>query len=131
MMKTIISLFTIILFSLSLHAQEGGYINIIATTNIDALVNKHIRINSNRSRMSGFRIQLAQNSSRSFVLEKKNDFLTKFPELRTYMVYEQPYFKLRVGNFASKLEAFKMYRAILRNFGNAFIVEDYIDVETY
>lgn len=130
-MKAAAILFSLVIFSSSLFAQEGGYINIIATTNIDALVNKHIRINSNRSRMNGYRIQLAQNSSRSFVLEKKNDFLTKFPDIRTYMVYEQPYFKLRVGNYQSKLEAFKMYRAILRNFGNAFIVEDFIDVETY
>lgn len=130
-MKAIVSLFSIILLSSGLYAQEGGYINIIATTNIDALVNKHIRINSSRSRMNGYRIQLAQNSSRSMVLEKKNAFLQKFPEIRTYMVYEQPYFKLRVGNYQSKLEAFKMYRAILRNFGNAFIVEDFIDVETY
>lgn len=124
-------LLCIILFSSELSAQESGYINIIATPSIDALVNKHIRINANRSRMNGFRVQLAQNSSRSFVLEKKNDFLQKFPNIRTYMVYEQPYFKLRVGNYESKLEAFKMYRDILRNFGNAFIVEDFIDVETY
>lgn len=130
-MRILLSLFCLFLLSSELKAQEGGYINIIATTNIDAIVNKHIRINSNRSRMSGYRIQLAQNSSRSFVLEKKNAFLQKFPNIRTYMVYEQPYFKLRVGNYESKLEAFKMYRDILRNFGNAFIVEDFVDVESY
>jgi len=130
-MKTLVLLFCTIILSSSLFAQEGGYINIIATTNIDALVNKHIRLNSNRSRMNGYRIQLAQNSSRSFVLEKKNDFLQKYPDIRSYMVYEQPYFKLRVGNYENKLDAFRVYRDILRNFGNAFIVEDFIDVETY
>ena len=56
----------------------------------------------------------------------KSDFLAIYPEVPSYLLYQQPNFKIRVGNFRSKLEAYKFMRSLPSAFSNSFIVNDEI-----
>lgn len=98
---------------------------------IEDLINFHILLNEkNKGKgIKGFRIQLAQDSKRDLVLEKKAEFSVQFPNIKNYLTYQQPYFKLRVGNFRTRLEAEKAMIEISILFEGAFIVNDDIQVE--
>jgi len=120
------------IISLSISAQETfkyGHVSIVASDNIDMLVRKHIKMNQKQQTKKGFRIQLIQNSDRSKVEQKKAEFLTDFPDLKPHMVYSQPYFKLRVGDFDSRLEAYPYYKSIIKKFSTATIVPDEVNIE--
>lgn len=63
----------------------------------------------------GYRIQIfygEENNARNSL----NRFASAFPEVYTKLTYDQPYWKVQVGNYKTKLEADKA----LINFSNQF-----------
>jgi hypothetical protein len=58
----------------------------------------------------------------------KTKFLRLFPEQTAYLSYQQPYFKIRVGDFRSKLEAKLFYNKIKDEFSESIIIQDKINL---
>ncbi|MBT8326668.1 MAG: SPOR domain-containing protein, partial [Bacteroidia bacterium] len=58
----------------------------------------------------------------------KTKFRSSFPEYanRTYSLYQQPYWKIRVGDFYREIDAQKLLAEVRVKFPNAFVVRDYI-----
>jgi len=132
-MKTILTVLLVNFCIFSTLAQTAettiGRLNIISSYEIDRLIRKHIFINEKTEVKKGFRIQLKQSSQRDKVMETKAKFLNVFPEIKTYVTYTPPYFKLRSGDFESRFEAFPVYQTVLRRFSNALIVPDLINIK--
>lgn len=78
------------------------------------------------SKNKGYRIQISSLSSREPSKINQQSFEAKYPAYRTYMQYQQPYFKIRVGDFLSKLSALRELESLKKDYPNAFIVEDEI-----
>ena len=57
----------------------------------------------------------------------KSSFSAAFPELPVYLTYEQPYYRLRVGDFRNRVEAEKYVRLIKPKFNLAFVTADIIN----
>jgi hypothetical protein len=51
-------------------------------------------------------------------------FALKYPELGSYLSYQAPNYKLRVGDFVSRADAEKIRKLLLQEFDVAFIVSD-------
>ena len=65
---------------------------------------------ANLKEIEGYRIQLLEASgvnSRNSVEQAHQEFRASFPDIPSYVSYAEPYFRLRVGNFETKLEAHK------------------------
>lgn len=69
-----------------------------------------------RRTAKGFRIQVLNTSDRTEVLNAKSRLLALYPEHKTYLLYQSPYFKLRIGNFTQRSEA----DALRRELGKMF-----------
>lgn len=52
----------------------------------------------------GYRVQLYYGDETNAKLIQ-NKFAASFPETKTYLAYQQPYWKVLVGNYKNKLEA--------------------------
>ena len=91
---------------------------------VNRLVEKHKKINADHSFMPGYRIQLYFGSDRSHATDLKTDFIGSYPKTNAYVVYRQPNFKLRVGDFKTRLEALKFLKEIQGEYNTAFIVQD-------
>ena len=79
--------------------------------------------------ISGFRIQIAAYSgvnSRSQAESARNSFNALFPYTRSYLLYNEPYFKVRVGDYYTRLQAYKDLEAIRETYPSAYIVPDKI-----
>ena len=77
---------------------------------IDLLVKKQIQINEETSREArrvgkGYRLLVLNTNNREEAAAAKTKLYTYFPELKSYLLYQAPYFKLKVGNFKEKKEA--------------------------
>ena len=96
---------------------------------IELLVEKHTMINKTKKSVPGFRIQIYYGNKRAEALEMKGRFQLENSDLPTYLVYQQPYFKVRVGDFYSRMEAMKYFEEISYEFTNAFIVKDQIKIK--
>jgi hypothetical protein len=99
---------------------------------IEDLGKKFVEKNEKESDYYGYRIQIVSISgamSEERVKEAEKAFLDIYPEVYTYRVFESPNFKLRVGDFESRVTAEKFYLEIREDFPNAFVVKDKISIK--
>ncbi len=102
-------------------------IEIIENKNIAELMQKQKEINYNVS-IKGYRIKIHFGTDKMVAKEVKSKFISKFPEIMAYEKYDQPNFNIRVGDFRTKLEAYKFLKEVQLEFTEAFIVQDEIEL---
>ncbi len=117
-----------------LESQEEGLGKVIIEQpfGVKSLVNRQIYFNSKFIGFQGYRIQVgffSGNKGREKAYKTKSDIVTQLPDFDTYIVFLQPYFKVRIGDFFTKSEALKALQQIKEIYPNAFIVEDLIHFE--
>jgi hypothetical protein len=102
---------------------------------IDMLVKKQAQINEETSRDArrigkGYRLLVINTSKRDEAVAAKSTVYENFPELKAYLIYQSPYFKLKVGNFKERKEA-EAYQDKLRKFfpKGVFIMNDVIELK--
>lgn len=94
---------------------------------ISELVIKHIEANKQKKGMSGYRIQIysgSGNLGRAEAQGFRKYFLINHPDITTDIIYQEPNFKLRVGNFRTKSEGFKLYKKLLETFPGCYFIID-------
>ncbi len=126
MKSLLIIVFTFISFSI--YAQTKGEIKIKTTPEIKNLVSKRIAYNKSKKSIKGYRIQIYYGSENG-AIHARSKFLGLFPNTATYIDYESPDWKVKVGNFKTKLEADKAREEILLVFDGAFVLEEKIPVK--
>jgi len=78
----------------------------------------------------GYRVHIYMDSGNRARLNTQNekaDFLKKHPDVNAYIVYEEPYFKLRAGDFRTRVDARRFLEKIRRDYTAAYIVVDRIN----
>lgn len=93
---------------------------------ITKMVEAHIKQNARKEGISGYRVQIIQDSDRTVVREEKTRFLEVYPDVLVYETYEAPFFKLRVGDFSNRLTAYGFYQAIKESFKRSLVVPEKI-----
>ena len=74
--------------------------------------------------MPGFRVQVYYGSNRSKAIEIRTGFLKTSSGIPAYLIYQQPNFKVRLGDFKTRLEALELLEKMQLEFPGAFIVKD-------
>lgn len=82
------------------------------------------------TKMDGYRVQIYF-GDRTIAQEKRGAFVRSNPEVGAYLSYLAPNFRLRVGDFRSRLEAEKLKKEIARNFPGCYIVKDKIELPPF
>ncbi len=97
-------------------AQKGrGHVEITGDTKVGELVKKHIEFNEKMQTVPGYRIQIASLSgpnSRNAAFELKKKFKAEYPDVEVYIVFTEPNFRIKVGDFTNKLDAFVFMQRI-------------------
>ena len=95
-----------------------------------SILKKHIDSNKNDQSFPGWRVQVyfgSGNGARSNGHSIIENIVKKYPEIKAYLIYEAPFFKVRVGNFRNRNEAVQFRTKLLSSYPNSWIVEDMID----
>ena len=106
-----------------------GTLQIRQDPRITDLLIRHSQINQRKNATEGFRLEIffsSDNKAREQAEHIKNDFNTVFPDITSYLLFQTPNFKVRIGDFRSKSEALKTKAFISSKYPNAFIVKDNI-----
>lgn len=109
---------------------NSGKIKIYQEDRITGLVLKHIELNQNQNGFMGYRIQIYFGSggvAKKKAEDMRDELEEIYPDVEAHIIYESPNFKLRVGDFRTKVEAYKFKIELSENYPSAFIVEDMID----
>jgi hypothetical protein len=133
-MRNYFSLLVLLLLAGRGYAQsDSAAVTVVKDPRIDLLIKKQTEINEVTTRESrrnapGFRIQVINTTDRTAAIQAKTKVYTLYPELKAYLMYQAPYFRLRVGNFINRKDAEQMQRQLAREFKqNLFIVNDVVE----
>lgn len=84
-------------------------------------LNKKAYIENNRT-AAGFRILVANTRDRNKAMGVKSKLMRDFPDHKTYLIYQSPYFKIQIGNFKSRPDAESLRKQITRLFPTGVII---------
>lgn len=87
-----------------------------------ASVNKNIRY------AQGYRILAYNGSERQTVMNLRKAIIARVPEQKDYLTYQQPNFRLKIGDYFSRMEAQQVLNQIGDLIPNAHIVQDQINI---
>lgn len=128
-MKRIFLLASALILSLCGMAQSNGNLNLRQDYRIDNLIEKQQKLYAMDSTQSGFRVQIFMevgNDAIDHAKATKQEFERLHKGIPVYLSYGQPYYRLRVGDFRSRVEAEKCLREVRGRFTNAFVTADNI-----
>lgn len=114
-------------FSQSVDTLQNSRAKIEMEEKVEALLNRHIKLNNQKGLM-GWRLQIFSDTDREKAQKRRKQFLLDFPEIPAYLSHKEPYFKVTIGNFYTKLEAKKVKQEISKKY-NSYIVPSEIVIE--
>ncbi len=118
----------LVFFSFCFHANaQKLQVKIEGNPALDSLIQYNIDINKNVNSFDGYRIQIFSGSDRKLANAVKAKFKIEFPDAPVYLIYQQPYYKLRAGDFRNRIEAQEMYMQLQKTYGQVLIIPDKIN----
>lgn len=110
-------------------ADAPGKVKINKDSRIDKLSKELGTPNDGVSvKIHGYRLQLVASSNKTAIDGERAKFVGMRNDVPTYMDYRQPNFRLRAGNFRTKLEAQKLQWELKDIFPSAIVVNDMIEL---
>jgi hypothetical protein len=114
-----------------------GKLEIIKDSRIDSLIAHRYKTGATTSRTRGaggaisaygYRVQFFSGANRKDAFNAQNRFQQMHPELRTYINYKEPNFKVKGGDFRSRLEASKIVQELKGIFSPLYIISEKINL---
>lgn len=118
----------------SAQTDTGGIV-VNKDPRVDALVQKQIEINEVTTRdarrnVPGFRIQVLNSPDRNKVYAAKVKIYEQYPDLKPYLLYQAPNYKLKVGNFKTQEEAEQAMQQLSKLFPSGlYVIRDIIEIK--
>jgi hypothetical protein len=132
--KNMKGLLVLALITIGSLAKANDTIVVRKDARLDVLSIKQNQYNQRQSRMlsnglyKGYRIQVISTSKRDDAFRMKADLESQFPEEKTYIIFQAPNFKVRIGNFIKRDEADKFKALLNKIFINGvYIVDDAVE----
>lgn len=122
-----------ILEELAKEPGNGGKVQLHCEPAIANLLQWHIHLNERQKTFPGYRIQIYSVNSYGCNInelkEKRNHFEETFRTIPAYLKYFDPEFKIRVGNYHSRLESIPELHRIRKLFPSSYPVKTEISLE--
>ena len=110
-----------------------GKVEISQPTAVQTAMNHHIAGNSSR-KMQGYRVRIFfdnKQTARTQSEKVMGEFHSAYPKMSVYREYENPYFKVTVGNFRTKTDAIRFLNTIKGTYPSGFVVKENIEYPQY
>lgn len=111
-------------------ATSSNSSEVLATNSINVHINNLLDsiayYNKFIDKAIGYRVIVYSGINREEANKVKEKIYKRFPDIDVYTTYKQPSFKVKVGDFFTRLEAQKMYNQLRNNFPNVLVIEDEI-----
>lgn len=125
------------LLSATAFAQTKGKVTVVKDARIDSLIALRLALSKapntsagvySPASTQGYRVQIFTGSNRNEAYNAQSKFNGLYPEMKTYIIYREPNFKVRAGDFRTRLEAAKLMEQIRSQFTSVFIISEKINL---
>lgn len=97
---------------------------IVDHSGVQPYITAHPMIDKRKPFFQGYRIQIFSGNSKEEANKVKADFYNKYPQMRCYLTYQQPYYKLRVGDYEDQESAKPFAKMLAKTYPSSFLVPD-------
>jgi hypothetical protein len=113
----------------------NGSIIIIQDASIDTLLDKHVEMNekllllADNYAIDGYRIQIFEESGNKSSTRARvvmSAFAEEYPDIPSYLTWQAPNFKVRVGDFQTRMDAEGFLNKIKKDYPIAWVIKDKI-----
>ena len=127
-----VNLFFIVFFShFIIQGQTEGTMVIHYDNGLESTISSYYE-QIKELKPKGFRVQLCSesgNNARTVANSIKSQFLKEFSNENAYLIWESPNFKVRVGDFKTRLDATLFWMQLQPFFPQAYVVIDEINMQ--
>lgn len=111
-------------------SNKDGVVNVIGDSRLNSLTEYQgtPQNGQNVVKMAGYRLQIFYDQEKNSVNQKKADYLARYKDQPAYINYKAPNFRLRVGDFRTRLQAESFMNEIKVDWPDAIVVEDDIEL---
>ncbi len=95
----------------------------------DSLIYLHKEYNKKFQVIPGYRIQIFKESGNKALEEAQKtveDFYNDYPDIPAYLSFQEPFYRIRAGNFKTRLDALGQLEQIRKKFKNAWVISEYV-----
>ncbi|TCJ18625.1 SPOR domain-containing protein [Flaviaesturariibacter flavus] len=130
-MKLLFSLFILLIAG----AASAQSVVVHKDPRVDLLAKRQSQINVAVRKASsrtapGYRLLVVNTNNRQEAINAKSKIYTLYPELKAYLIYQAPYYRLKAGNFKTKSEAEPYRKALSGQFPKGvFIINDVVELK--
>ena len=96
---------------------------------LDAILDTIAMRNKSVKFANGFRIQIYVGNDRKSADDAKIYTYQKYPEIYPYLSYQQPIYKVKIGDFLSRMDAERYYSDIKDLYPSAMILPDRVEIK--
>lgn len=108
----------------------SAQVEVVADGRLQTILEQHILYNSMSKTFAGYRIKVAKftgDDAKEKSFELKQQLLEIFPSQRVYVVFDEPFFNVKMGDFLTRLDAFALLKQIKPQIPTAVIIQDYVN----
>jgi SPOR domain len=79
--------------------------------------------------VNGYQLQVLNTIDRTEAINAKSLLLSKYPQQKTFLMFQSPYYKIRFGNFLTQTEAVTYQKKIKSDFANVFVIPTKFEIK--
>ncbi len=109
--------------------RKGYTVMLHQSPDIKDVMNGYI-VRNHSKQTPGFRVRLFfdnRQTARRRAIEIESEFKAKYPDVRSYLSYQNLYFKVAVGDFRTRTDALRFLQSIASSYPGAFIIKENIN----
>ena len=114
----------------SISSNKGDLLS-VNEIGIHKLILKYEKILKKRNGINGWRVQLKFKAKEAEIIKLKSKFIKNYPDIPIYLMYDEPYYKIRVGNCRNKLDAIRIKNKISTHFPGSYPVPELINFSEF
>jgi hypothetical protein len=125
-MKRILNLMIGVLFFCNASQAQVQIKEDIAVT---SLVQRHLAQNRMTTTISGWRIQLLATTDRRKVENEESKIVQRYPLIQVKWEHSKPYYKLKAGAFANRLDATRLLKEFKKYYPSALLTKSEVSID--
>jgi hypothetical protein len=79
--------------------------------------------------VDGYQLHVLNTIDRNEAIKAKSLLLSKYPQQKTYLLFQSPYYKIKFGEFLNKADALSYQKKIKSYFTNVFVIPVKIEIK--
>jgi hypothetical protein len=113
-----------VLMLMTFGAWAQGKVTVKEDPIITQMMERYTQTNKARKTVDGWRVQIMATPDRQNLDRSLQSFQYRYPNLSADWVHNNPYYKIRVGAFSTRLEAQRLLNILKPDYPGAYLVAD-------